>query len=249
MIYIANSFKTVGRTAVARGGWPVDNDPHFWNSPPTWGICRPDLRKKATPGQTIFFVLSKNSQHPQMIFGYLQIKRIVSHLSAHRSLPQKRMRGLMPDGNIIVTATGRYNRWDGQSHQHNFQKIRGKYAIGDPQHSRFLTAEQIENKAAEFLSTLGEVLGFTGTRAIDLISRAGRQSLTDVQVKALKKWVDKGLSESNRGFNGTSSRMSSLLSPIARKKIACTTPKFSDTCGPGHRFQCSPRVRLPRSNC
>jgi hypothetical protein len=53
MMYIANSFKTVGRTARERGNWPVDNDPHFWQSPPTWGICRNDLRKKATAGQTL----------------------------------------------------------------------------------------------------------------------------------------------------------------------------------------------------
>ncbi|WP_454914161.1 DUF2441 domain-containing protein [Variovorax gossypii] len=51
MMYIANSFKTVGRTQRERGHWPVDNDPHFWSSPPTWGICRPDLRKKAVLGQ------------------------------------------------------------------------------------------------------------------------------------------------------------------------------------------------------
>ncbi|MNL02186.1 hypothetical protein D3C87_1226850 [compost metagenome] len=61
MMYIVNSFKTVARTQRERGRWPVDNDPHFWSSPPTWGICRPDLRKKAARGQTIFFVLSKHA--------------------------------------------------------------------------------------------------------------------------------------------------------------------------------------------
>lgn len=200
MMYIANSFKTVGRTANERTHWPADNDPHFWCSPPTWGICRPDLRKKVLPGQTIFFVLSKYAQHPQMIFGYMKVFEVVSHLAAHRKLPQKRMCGLFPDGNIIVNAAGGYNRWDAWSHEHNFQKIRGRYAIGDPAASRFLTPQQIASKAPQFLAILKEVLGGQGDRAIDYISRAGRQALTGEQVRALTSWIDSGLPDQDRGF-------------------------------------------------
>ena len=101
MMYIANSFKTVGSTESARARWPVDNGPHFWSSPPSWGICRPDLRRKAAVGQTIFFVLSKHAQHPQMIFGYMKIKEIVSHLAAHRKLPQKRRLWMASQGGRI----------------------------------------------------------------------------------------------------------------------------------------------------
>lgn len=202
MMYIANSFKTVGRTQRERGHWPVDNDPHFWSSPPTWGICRPDLRKKAVLGQTIFFVLSKHAQHPQMIFGYMKVAAIVSHAAAYRKLPQKRMRGRWPDGNIIVNAGGGYSRWDDGIHEDNFRKIRGRYAIGDPATSRFLTPQQIEAKAPEFLPALTRVFGGTGDRAIDHISRAGRQALTEKQVQALTSWIDSGLPDHERGFGG-----------------------------------------------
>lgn len=254
MMYIANSFKTVGRTTSERAHWPVDNDPHFWCLPPTWGICRPDLRKKAVPGQTIFFVLSKQAQHPQMIFGYMKVREIVSHLAAHRKLPQKRMRGLSPDGNIIVNAAGGYNRWDAWSHEHNFRKIRGRYAIGDPAASRFLTPKQIASKAPQFLEVLRNVLGGEGDRAIDFISRAGRQELTREQVQALTSWIDRGLPDQDRGFGGEAG--SRVPRPGLRPQVpsVCTpaascVPNASvpGRCGP--RFMTTPPACLPRAGC
>jgi hypothetical protein len=41
-------------------GW-LDNDPHFWEPPPTWGICRTDSRRVVKVGDYIFFVLPKAS--------------------------------------------------------------------------------------------------------------------------------------------------------------------------------------------
>ena len=244
MMYIANSFKTVGRTAQARGRWPVDNDPHFWCSPPTWGICRPDLRRKAKAGQTIFFVLSKTgAQHPQMIFGYMQIARVVSHAQAYRLLPGKRMGPHEPNGNIIVDRAGRYNVWDAGSHQHNFPKIRQCYAIGDPEASRFLTAQQLVAKAPGFLPTLRQVLGThrigDGTRAFDFITRAGCHELREDQVAALRRWVDAGLSEKERGFD----RATHVLQ---RRRAGTGRPQQAAVCGPSGGV-CVPAVR--RGGC
>jgi hypothetical protein len=235
MMYIADSFKTVGRTDRERGRWPLDNDPHFWSSPPTWGICRPDLRKKAAPGHTIFFVLSKYAQHPQMIFGYMRIRKIVTHAAAYRRLAQKRMGPRMPNGNIIVNAAGRYNEWDGGSHKHNFWKIRDYYAIGEPAASRFLTPAQVARKAPEFIDKLCQVLGRNGARAIDMITRAGCHALSEAQVSALKRWIDEGLPHDDRGFG----EAPSPRSPHMR-------PRLPSSCGPGGH--CVPPVRK-RDNC
>src|SRR5207302_3597272 len=93
-IYIASAFHTVNRSKCGRGGSWVDNDPHFWTNPPTWGICRNDLRKRADPGDYIFFVLPRHGRHPQMIFGYLRIAEPkITHAAAyHRGdLKSKRM--------------------------------------------------------------------------------------------------------------------------------------------------------------
>jgi hypothetical protein len=105
-IYIASAFHTVNHSKCGRGGSWIDNDPHFWTSPPTWGICRNDLRKRADPGDYIFFVLPRHCRHPQMIFGYLRIAEPkITHAAAyHRTnLKSKRMGNKNPNGKIWWT--------------------------------------------------------------------------------------------------------------------------------------------------
>jgi hypothetical protein len=192
-IYIASAFETVNRSVCGqRNGW-VDNDPHFWTNPPTWGICRNDLRAAAAAvaGDVIFFVLPKRGKHPQCLFGYLTIEKIVSHLAAYRDprLRSKRMGNKHPNGNIIVTADGKYNRFDGQVHFYKWEKIARHYAVGCEGSSRLLTAADIQRKAPSFLPVLRKILGKSGDRAIDLISRRGAK-LNPEQVAQLLAWVD-----------------------------------------------------------
>ena len=189
-IYIASAFETVNRSTCGRKGSWVDNDPHFWTDPPTWGICRNDLRARSRPGYTIFFVLPKNGRHPQCIFGYLTIDRIVTHLQAYRDprLISKRMSRKVPNGNIIVTATGRYNRFDARSHFHKWQKISKHYAVGKTEASKFLTSREVRKKAPTFVPTLVKIIGRSGPRAIDVITRKGTH-LTDLQVRQLINWI------------------------------------------------------------
>jgi hypothetical protein len=191
-IYIASAFETVNRSVCGQKGSWIDNDPHFWTSPPTWGICRNDLRAKAEDGDVIFFVLPRRGRHPQMIFGYLTIKEIISHLDAfHREgLRSKRMKNKMPNGNIIVDARGAYSRFDGGVHRHKFEKIRRHYGVGREKDSRMLTAAEIRRLAPRFLGTLSSIIGIQGERAIDIISRKGRV-LTARQVRALLTWLNK----------------------------------------------------------
>ena len=62
-IYIASAFDTVNLSTCGQKGSWVDNDPHFWTYPPTWGICRNDIRAKAEEGDSIFFVLPRRGRH------------------------------------------------------------------------------------------------------------------------------------------------------------------------------------------
>jgi hypothetical protein len=191
-IYIASAFETVNRSSCGRAGAWVDNDPHFWNSPPTWGICRNDLRAGADVGDFVFFVLPRRGRHPQMIFAYLKIAEKISHLEAFSrpALELKRMREKMPNGNIIVDATGRYNQFDRNAHWYKFDKIKKHYAIGEVSESRMLTASEIQALAPEFLDKLESVIGIRGSRAIDIISRKGR-ILSAQQVQHLHSWLSR----------------------------------------------------------
>jgi hypothetical protein len=190
-IYIASAFETVNRSVCGQKGSWVDNDPHFWTSPPTWGICRNDLRAGADVEDFVFFVLPRRGRHPQMIFGFLKVVEKISHIEAfpRPDLRSKRMGDKMPNGNIIVDSGGRYNRFDGGVHKHKFERIKRHYVVGSEAESRMLTSEEIRRLAPKFLGTLSSVLGVQGDRAIDIISRKGRV-LTARQVKSLLAWLN-----------------------------------------------------------
>jgi hypothetical protein len=94
----------------------------------------------------------------------------------------------MPNGNIIVDASGGYNRFDGGAHKYKFDKIKQHYVVGSETESRMLSSAEIRNLAPDFVRTLGSILGVQGERAIDLISRKGRV-LTTAQVRKLLAWL------------------------------------------------------------
>lgn len=190
-IYIASAFETVNRSICGQKGSWIDNDPHFWTSPPTWGICRNDLRAGAEKGDTVFFVLPKRGRHPQMIFAFLKIAGIFSHAEAFAcpALVSKRMGNKMPNGNIIVDAAGEYNRYDGGAHKHKFEKIKHDYVVASETESRMLTAQEIARLAPAFTRKLASIIGIQGNRAIDIISRKGR-ILAQEQVEALLAWLN-----------------------------------------------------------
>jgi len=189
-IYIAGSFETVNRSKCGRGKAWIDNDPHFWSDPPTWGICRNDLRRKTTIGNYVFFVLPKNGKHPQMVFGYMKVEDKISHIDAyHRSqLLSKRMGSKNPNGNIIVDAHGQYNRFDAGAHKPIFGKIKKEYVIGKQETSKFLTGNEIQSLAPNFLTKLAQITGKKGNRPIDIISRYGLE-LSNSQVQQLIFWI------------------------------------------------------------
>jgi len=192
-IYIAGSFDNVNRSACGQGDDWIDNDPHFWTSPPTWGICRPDLRERVVEDDVIFFVLPAQARHPQMVFGYLTVADIITHSQAYArgDLESKRMGNKSPIGNILVDELGRYNRYDANAHRDNFDRIQRRYVVADPSRSLFLTDRQIRRLAPDFLAVLSRIMGRTAERPIDLISRFGA-GISPHQIEQLKSWLATG---------------------------------------------------------
>ena len=125
-IYIAGAFTELKKGKCQPNKSRLDNDPHFWTSPPTWGICRNDLRKNCNIGDYIFFVLPKASKYPQMVFAYLKVKQIITHIEAFNTqgLKSKQMGNKNPNGNIIVNSSGGYNKFDAGVHKNKFCKIK-----------------------------------------------------------------------------------------------------------------------------
>lgn len=188
-IYISSAF-TCHSSKCNPPGY-LDNDPHFWKPPPTWGICRPDIRENLGVGDYIFFVSPKKSELPQMIYGYMQIKEKISHATAYYrpELASKRMGDKNPNGNIIVDSRGKYSPFDKNAdHQKRFPRIKKHYVIGVRKNSKFLSPQKMKRLAPRFLDELNRIFGFRKNRVIDAVSRWGRK-LSEQQVNELVGWL------------------------------------------------------------
>lgn len=190
-IYIAGVFNHLDNN---QGQW-LDNDPHIWTKPFTWGICRPDLRKFVQPDNYVFFILPKSSPHPQMIFAYIRIKEIISHDAAFKEarLNAKRMRnGADPNGNILVDGNGCYNSADGNAHRDRFSWIKQRYAIGYINQSKRISISKIRDRSEYFIEFLNDLFNFQGDQrkdsVVSIITRKGRK-LSDDQVRRILKWL------------------------------------------------------------
>ena len=194
-IYISSAFTNLRYVRCKPNVDWLDNDPHFWKSPPTWGICRTDFRRMLYKDDYIFFVLPKNakgadgSELPQMIYGYFKIACHIDHVNAYNRFPQKRMRNANPNGNIIVNSDGTYNRLDHGAHKDRFDQIKDHYVVGDRKVHRFLTPAEIHRLAPSFLSTLNDVFDTKATNIFEVIGRKGRV-LKESQISKLVSWLN-----------------------------------------------------------
>ena len=190
-IYISSAFTNLKYSICKPNSEFLDNDPHFWNSPPTWGVCRTDFRSKLEKGDYIFFVLPKYTTLPQMIYGYMKIIDNITHIDAYKRFPQKRMkRNGNPNGNIIVGKNGEYNDYDDNIHEDRFAKIKQYYVVGDRIRSQFLKPEKIKLLAPTFLQTLNKVFNINPDNIFSIIGRKGRK-LNEEQINTLLRWLNK----------------------------------------------------------
>lgn len=96
-----------------------------------------------------------------------------------------------PNGNIIVTARGKYNRFDGNDdHKDKFERIKKHYVIGDHYQSKFLSESEIRKLAPTFSSELNQVFHDDGKNPIEVISRWGRV-MDESQVNCLLGWLNR----------------------------------------------------------
>jgi hypothetical protein len=189
-IYISGAFTSVKRSECGDSTDWLDNDPHFWTQPPTWGICRTDLRRVIEVDDFVFFVLPRASPLPQMIYGYFRVCEKITHMAAYfrHNLHSKRMRNKIPNGNIIVDAELRYNRFDGGRHRNRFERIKNYYIVGDEAESEFLAEQKIRRLAPAFLGILNDIFGTQKDSVLGTIGRGGRR-MSKEQVSHLLMWL------------------------------------------------------------
>jgi hypothetical protein len=188
-IYISSAFINLpGIRCRPNAEW-LDNDPHIWNSPPTWGICRTDFRRMLTVGDYIFFVLPKHGELPQMIYAYFKIREHIDHKAAFMRFPQKRMWNGSPNGNIIVNSRGEYNRYDMGIHEDRFDQVKEHYLVGSWREGKRLSRADICRLAPSLLRKLNGLFLTNARDIFEVIGRKGR-ILDAAQVKKLLRWID-----------------------------------------------------------
>lgn len=198
-LYIAGVFHNPAGLGCSEGEDWIDNDPHIWTTPFTWGICRPDIRRLVCSGDYVFFVLPKHPSYkrngkvhqlPQMVFAYLKVGEVITHLEAyHRpELRSKRMREKIPNGNIMVNKNGKYNELDGGYHRDKFEEIKTRYVVAAQDKSEKLPIGRIRRLAPTFVSTLNTIFGTDRNTPHGIITRQGRKMSQD-QVLELLSWL------------------------------------------------------------
>jgi hypothetical protein len=192
-IYISSAYLNVKKTDCGDSEDFLDNDPHFWKSPPTWGICRTDYRRTVNVGDFVFYVLPANAKLPQMIYAYMCVKEKINHWEAYNrpELINKRMGNKNPNGNIIVDGKNQYNRFDLGAHFDRFKEVRKYYVIGDARKSRKLQEPTIRRLAPDFVPVLRKVFRAKGAMPHDILTRKGRR-LNEEQVRMLLEWLNNG---------------------------------------------------------
>lgn len=204
-IYIASAFESLTPSGCVADD-QVDNDPHLWTKPYTWGICRYDIRNRIKEGDYIFFVLGRNANLPQMIFAYIKVGEIINHYQAyHREeLKSKRMTDDKKiQGNILVDSEGKYNIHDKGIHKATFDKRKWRYVIADMDNSRFLSKVEIINKSKGFVHILNKILYKHGQTPFEIITRAG-QRLTQEQTLQLLEWLNQDQNQNSIKWTHTS---------------------------------------------
>jgi len=154
---------------------------------PTFGACRPDIRRQVSAGDHIFVISGKIQGANQFVLGGLEVGSKIDAREAYRLFPEHRLRlvkGGQVAGNIIVNASGEQHPLD---HHKNVERRLPNYIIGiNP--IQIATPDEIERARQETLEALQDILRKTGDSPIKLVGRWGC-TLTDRQVLQLRNWL------------------------------------------------------------
>ena len=181
----------VGKVFITRTGYDPQKGKHvkdpYLGSEPTFGACRPDIRKHLNCGDHLFVITGRVNGVDQYMMGGFEIAEKVSAVQAYERFPHLRLRrredGQL-DGNIIVDASGNQHPLDDHS---KFDGRIANYVIGTNPIviSTDAEIEQARQQTLEFLCELFDVKAKT---PFEIMGRSGRK-LTEKQVCRLREWL------------------------------------------------------------
>lgn len=191
----------VGKIYITRTGYDPERGRHlkdpYLGSSPTFGACRPDIRKQLFKGDHIFVISGKIPDINQFVMGGFEIEAKIPAVEAYRLFPEQRLRKLKNGqltGNIIVNSHGEQHYLD----DHNsFEKRIQNYVIGTNLIS-LVTPAEISEGRKHTLEALRDILKKPGRSPIEVVGRAGTK-LTEKQVVQLREWLTSIKASPNSG--------------------------------------------------
>ena len=180
-----------GKIFITRTGYDPQLGKHvkdpYLGPEPTFGACRPDVRRQLSEGDHIFVVSGKVKGAEQFVMVAFEIDAKISAVEAYQRYPQHRLRRRSDGqltGNIIVDAFGRQHELDDHD---SFASRTENYLLGkNPITLR--SPQEIALGRAETLEVLQATLQKKGSSAIRLVGHWGT-NLTEAQVVYLRRWL------------------------------------------------------------
>ncbi len=95
----------------------IGDDPCF-DSPPSWGICRPPTRKSVEPGDTLIFIAKLDSNY--LLKGWFEVGDKLDYVSAMNRFPNRQ--------NVIISKTPSTHpvKWRYDKLKKNYYKTHGQ---------------------------------------------------------------------------------------------------------------------------
>lgn len=180
-----------GRIVILSSGYDPERgkqvkDPYLGDIP-SFGACRPDVRKAVQLGDRLFFISGKlRGGPPQYLMGAFEVKRKITALDAYHTYPERRLKktdGAL-DGNIMVDELGHQHPLD--THSGLDRRVQN-YIVG----SNLIaptSAEEIARCRQETLPILQDVFDSDGASPFKIIGR-GCRKLDDRQSEMLTAWL------------------------------------------------------------
>jgi hypothetical protein len=182
----------IGHIFITSTGYDPDKGKHvkdpYLGTVPSLGACRPDIRRRAVPGDYIFLISGKVPGVLQYVVGGFEVDQKIDAMTAFRRFPEQRLR-LRHDGelagNVIVNGRGRQHRLDSHS---GFERRIENYIVGKNPVA-LITPEEIARGRQQTLDVLRAVLRKPGATPIAVVGRWGSR-LAEDQALELRHWLD-----------------------------------------------------------
>jgi hypothetical protein len=163
------------------------NDPLFTRVP-TLGACMPNIRRLVMPGDFIFVISGKVPGIQQYVVGGMRVAEKISALAAYKRFPENRLaldaEGRV-QGNVVVTSRGAQHPLDHHKAATFAERVKN-FVVGD-QSVALKADREVAMGRAQTLGKLSTVLGKSGNRAIDIVSRWSK--LDEKQAHELLDWL------------------------------------------------------------